>query len=111
MPRDLSIANFRVAHARVVPNKIIPSKNLPNGCSPRVTFAGLEQSVAGNYTCSANNLFGDDSVTYTLIVVMPPRAPKLELQYTTTHSIRLRWNHPDNGGATIQGGFTDIIRK
>ncbi|XP_046477031.1 cell adhesion molecule Dscam1 isoform X1 [Neodiprion pinetum] len=63
----------------------------------------LEQSVAGNYTCSANNLFGDDSVTYTVIVVMPPRAPKLELQYTTPHSIRLRWNHPDNGGATIQG--------
>lgn len=34
---------------------------------------------------------------------MPPRAPMLELQYTTTNSIRLRWNHPNNGGATIQG--------
>lgn len=34
---------------------------------------------------------------------MPPRAPILELQYTTTNSIRFRWNHPNNGGATIQG--------
>ncbi|XP_043274690.1 Down syndrome cell adhesion molecule-like protein Dscam2 isoform X2 [Venturia canescens] len=64
---------------------------------------GLEQSIAGNYTCSASNLFGDDSITYTLVVVMPPRAPVLELQYTTTHSIKFRWNHPENGGATIQG--------
>jgi len=66
-------------------------------------ISGLEQSVAGNYTCSASNLFGDDSITYSLVVVMPPRAPSLELQYTTTNSIRFRWNHPDNGGATIQG--------
>ncbi|XP_015187903.1 PREDICTED: Down syndrome cell adhesion molecule-like protein Dscam2 isoform X4 [Polistes dominula] len=66
-------------------------------------ICALEQSVAGNYTCSAKNQFGEDSVTYTLVVVMPPRSPTLELQYTTTNSIRLRWTHPDNGGATIQG--------
>ncbi|XP_058795689.1 cell adhesion molecule Dscam2 isoform X3 [Phymastichus coffea] len=63
----------------------------------------LEQSVAGNYSCSASNTYGDDSITYTLIVVMPPRAPTLELQYTTTDSIKFYWNHPDNGGANIQG--------
>ena len=34
---------------------------------------------------------------------MPPRAPTLELQYTTTDSIKLYWTHPDNGGANIQG--------
>ncbi|XP_044594739.1 Down syndrome cell adhesion molecule-like protein Dscam2 [Cotesia glomerata] len=64
---------------------------------------GLDQSLAGNYSCSARNLFGDDSITYTLVVVMPPKSPVLELQYTTTHSIKLRWNSPENGGATIQG--------
>ncbi|XP_044017269.1 Down syndrome cell adhesion molecule-like protein Dscam2 [Aphidius gifuensis] len=63
----------------------------------------VEQSIAGNYTCSTNNLFGDDSITYTLVVVMPPKAPQLELQYTTTHSAKFRWIHPNNGGATIQG--------
>ncbi|XP_066587504.1 cell adhesion molecule Dscam1 isoform X2 [Prorops nasuta] len=68
-----------------------------------LNIRGLERSIAGNYTCSASNLFGDDSIIYTLFVVMPPRAPSLELQYTTTNSIRLRWSHPDNGGATIQG--------
>lgn len=74
-----------------------------------VTFVcsktALEQSVAGNYTCSAVNTYGDDSITYTLIVVMPPRAPTLELQYTTTESIKLYWTHPDNGGANIQGKY------
>ncbi|XP_076279934.1 Down syndrome cell adhesion molecule 3 isoform X5 [Lasioglossum baleicum] len=68
-----------------------------------LNIRGLEQSVAGNYTCSATNLFGDDSITYSVVVVMPPRAPSLELQYTTTNSIRLRWSHPNSGGATIQG--------
>ena len=64
---------------------------------------GLEQSVAGNYTCSTSNSHGDDSITYSLIVVMPPKAPGLDLQYTTRDSIRFNWNHPDNGGASIQG--------
>jgi Down syndrome cell adhesion protein len=68
-------------------------------------FSALEQSVAGNYTCSVSNTYGDDSITYTLIVVMTPRAPTLELQYTTIDSIKLYWNHPDNGGANIQGSM------
>lgn len=74
-------------------------------------YLALEQSVAGNYTCSASNLYGDDSITYSLVVVMPPRAPALELQYTTIDSIKFNWNHPDNGGANIQGKDQLVILK
>lgn len=69
-------------------------------------FAALDKSISGNYTCSVRNLFGDDSITYALMVVMPPEAPTMKLQYMTTDSIRFKWNHPDNGGATIQGNQT-----
>lgn len=64
---------------------------------------GADQSLAGNYTCSAKNHFGEDDITYTLVVVMPPAAPAAEVQYTTAKSIRLSWSQPEDGGAAIQG--------
>ncbi|XP_044257604.1 Down syndrome cell adhesion molecule-like protein Dscam2 isoform X1 [Tribolium madens] len=62
-----------------------------------------DQSLSGNYTCSAKNLFGDDNITYTLMVLMPPSAPTLEVQFSTTRSIRLHWTQPEDGGSIIQG--------
>ncbi|EFN71841.1 Down syndrome cell adhesion molecule [Camponotus floridanus] len=105
------VASFSQVLRRAVKSTVTLSCLVVGNPTPRPIWTyrngqittGLEQSVAGNYTCSASNLFGDDSITYSLIVVMPPKAPLLELQYTTTNSIRFRWNHPDNGGATIQG--------
>ncbi|CAH0562134.1 unnamed protein product [Brassicogethes aeneus] len=63
----------------------------------------VEQSLAGNYSCSAKNLFGEDEITYTLVVLMPPNSPNLEVQFTTASSIRLHWTQPEDGGAMIQG--------
>lgn len=59
--------------------------------------------MAGNYTCSANNLFGSDEITYTLVVLLTPGAPILELEYASLYSIRLNWKAPEDGGAGIQG--------
>lgn len=64
---------------------------------------GVDPSLAGNYTCSAMNLFGEDNITYTLIVLMPPSAPILKVRFTTARSIGLHWNQPEDGGAIIQG--------
>lgn len=64
---------------------------------------GADQSLSGNYTCSAKNLFGDDNITYTLMVLMPPGAPNLEVQFSTSRSIRLHWTQPGDGGSLIQG--------
>lgn len=64
---------------------------------------GADQSLAGNYTCSAKNHYGEDNITYTLNVILPPSAPTVETQYTTSKGIRLQWTQPEDGGATIQG--------
>lgn len=63
----------------------------------------VDASLTGNYTCIAVNLFGNDSITYTLIVLMPPSAPEVEVEYSTSNSIKVKWTKPENGGSTIQG--------
>ncbi|XP_065172769.1 cell adhesion molecule Dscam1-like, partial [Atheta coriaria] len=67
-----------------------------------LSIHSADQSLAGNYTCSAKNLFGEDNITYSLFVIMSPSAPTLEVQFSTAKSIRLRWTQPENGGAVIQ---------
>ncbi|XP_071054820.1 cell adhesion molecule Dscam2 [Onthophagus taurus] len=68
-----------------------------------LSIHSADQSLGGNYTCSAKNLFGEDAITYTLIVLLPPQAPVLEEQFTTAKSIRIRWSVPNDGGTPIQG--------
>lgn len=66
-------------------------------------FQDVDVSLTGNYTCKAINLFGEDSITYSLIVLMPPMAPEVEIEYATSNSIKVKWKEPENGGSGIQG--------
>ncbi|ERL85186.1 hypothetical protein D910_02608, partial [Dendroctonus ponderosae] len=68
----------------------------------------VDLSMTGNYTCKAVNLFGEDSITYSLIVLMPPTAPKVKIEYTTTNSIKIKWTKPDSGGSEIEGYILNI---
>ncbi|KAJ9576974.1 hypothetical protein L9F63_006411 [Diploptera punctata] len=68
-----------------------------------VYIVSLDKSKEGNYTCMAKNLWGEDQVTYQVLVLMAPDAPSLELQHTTSRTIHLRWRATDDGGAPIQG--------
>lgn len=63
----------------------------------------LDTSLAGNYTCNAKNLFGEDQVVYTLIALRTPNPPKVTMQYSSADSVRIRWEKPEDGGATILG--------
>jgi hypothetical protein len=63
----------------------------------------LDKAKEGNYTCMAKNLWGEDQVTYQVLVLMAPDAPTLELLHTTSRTIHLRWRTSDDGGAPIQG--------
>jgi hypothetical protein len=54
----------------------------------------------------AKNLWGEDQVTYQVLVLMAPDAPSLELQHTTSRTIHLRWKAASDGGAPIQGNHS-----
>jgi hypothetical protein len=63
----------------------------------------LDKAKEGNYTCIAKNMWGEDQVTYQVLVLIAPNAPILELMRTTSCTIHLRWRTSDDGGAPIQG--------
>lgn len=72
----------------------------PNG---NLKIHSIEVSLSGNYTCSAKNLFGEDSIVYTVIAMKPPVAPQIIVHYASSDSIRISWDSADDGGAPIQG--------
>ncbi|XP_059217414.1 cell adhesion molecule Dscam2 [Stomoxys calcitrans] len=63
----------------------------------------VEGSLSGNYTCTANNLFGSDEIQYQVIAMKPPASPQIIVQYASADSIRVSWDPPDDGGAPLQG--------
>lgn len=63
----------------------------------------VEQSLSGNYTCSAKNLFGEDHIVYQVIAMKAPSAPQISVHYSSSDSIRISWDKIDDGGAPIQG--------
>uniref|UniRef100_A0A182NQ64 Down syndrome cell adhesion molecule-like protein Dscam2 n=1 Tax=Anopheles dirus TaxID=7168 RepID=A0A182NQ64_9DIPT len=63
----------------------------------------LEPPIAGNFTCSAKNLFGEDEIHYMLIALQTPNVTQLSIQYTSFDSLRVTWEVASDGGASIQG--------
>ncbi|KAJ2944867.1 hypothetical protein O0L34_g1758 [Tuta absoluta] len=57
----------------------------------------IDQSLSGNYTCLAKNLYGSDSVSYEVSVLPTPEPPTLRV---TSHknALHLSWDEPRRGG-------------
>ncbi|XP_026317872.1 Down syndrome cell adhesion molecule-like protein Dscam2 isoform X4 [Hyposmocoma kahamanoa] len=51
----------------------------------------VNEQSSGNFTCTASNTIGEDSIVYVVSAILPPAAPALSLQYTTASSIKLHW--------------------
>ncbi|OWF38939.1 Down syndrome cell adhesion molecule [Mizuhopecten yessoensis] len=58
---------------------------------------------AANYTCTAENVFGSDSIVFAISVQAPPKPPKLFIAATTSSTIQVNWRSSSNGGSPIQG--------
>lgn len=63
----------------------------------------VEPNLSGNYTCSAKNLFGEDDISYTLIVLQTPNITLLSKQYASHDSIGIMWETANDSGTPIQG--------
>jgi hypothetical protein len=87
-------------------NSITPSSGnrhhrvLPDG---GLALGPLKPEDAGNYSCSAENVFGRDEITYGVMVQVPPGPPHLSVPATTTRSLALQWRLLDNGGSPVTG--------
>ncbi|XP_073979424.1 cell adhesion molecule Dscam2-like isoform X3 [Rhodnius prolixus] len=57
----------------------------------------LTRDLAGNYTCTAENVFGSDHIIYEVVVVTSPKAPDIVILDTTGDMIDLQWKiDPDD---------------
>ncbi|GBO98925.1 Down syndrome cell adhesion molecule homolog [Eumeta japonica] len=63
----------------------------------------VNEESSGNFTCTATNNIGEDSITYHVVALRPPAAPALSLQYTTASSIKFHWQLARDGGSPILG--------
>ncbi|XP_020288503.1 Down syndrome cell adhesion molecule-like protein Dscam2 isoform X2 [Pseudomyrmex gracilis] len=68
-----------------------------------LTLRNVQRTHEDNYSCHAKNLLGEDEITYTLHIQVPPTSPTLLATGTTTDAIQLQWKQGDNGGAPIKG--------
>ncbi|XP_039276469.1 Down syndrome cell adhesion molecule-like protein Dscam2 [Nilaparvata lugens] len=63
----------------------------------------LTLSLAGNYSCHAENVFGRDHVAYQVVVMVPPVPPILAVTESTTNSLFLHWKVVSDGGSPLTG--------
>ncbi|KPJ09867.1 Down syndrome cell adhesion molecule-like protein CG42256 [Papilio machaon] len=61
----------------------------------------IDQSLSGNYTCLAKNLYGSDSVSYEVSVLPTPEPPSLRV---TSHknALHVQWDPPRKLNGKIQ---------
>lgn len=62
-----------------------------------------QRADEANYTCSVENTWGKDHITYSIRVSVPPDPPTLSVMDIFTDNLMLQWSDNKNGGSTILG--------
>lgn len=68
-------------------------------------FPGIDQSLSGNYTCLAKNLYGSDSVVYSVRVLPLPDPPSLRAT-PYKDSLVVEWDEIRTYGNDSLGGIS-----
>ncbi|GFG29264.1 hypothetical protein Cfor_07941 [Coptotermes formosanus] len=63
----------------------------------------LQHSDEGNYSCSVENVHGNDEIVYSVRVLVPPDAPTLSVVASYVDSLQLQWTDNHDGGSPILG--------
>ncbi|KAI9558120.1 hypothetical protein GHT06_014873 [Daphnia sinensis] len=74
-----------------------------NKTNSYTSLTDLKRSHTGNYTCSVTTGFVSDSITYQLIVLVPPAPPVLHVFQTNAQQIQMQWKVEDDGGSPVRG--------
>ncbi|KAL1457022.1 hypothetical protein WDU94_001699 [Cyamophila willieti] len=74
-------------------------------------ISSIEPAHSGNYTCSVSNSLGTDSITYSLLVLMPPSPIILKLVDKGSSWLDLDWRVENNGGSPIRGFILKFKRS
>ncbi|RVE53919.1 hypothetical protein evm_001322, partial [Chilo suppressalis] len=61
----------------------------------------IDQSLSGNYTCLAKNLYGSDAVSYDVTVLPTPEPPSLKV-IAHKNTLHLHWDAPRKIGGKLQ---------
>lgn len=75
-------------------------------------FSEIDAMLADNYTCVARNSGGEDSITYTIKVLLPPNPPTIHvLSPQDSHALKLKLEPPLNNHDTTppQGIIVEIV--
>ena len=64
-----------------------------------------QRADEANYTCSVENTWGKDHITYSIRVFVPPDPPSLSVVDIFSDSLFLQWSDNNNGGSPILGKF------
>ncbi|OXA55481.1 Down syndrome cell adhesion molecule-like protein Dscam2, partial [Folsomia candida] len=73
-----------------------------------VKDVGVEDG--GNYTCTATNAHGSESVVYVVKVQTPPGAPILQVIEVGFTSLKVVWSTPHSGGSQVRGYLVSYRR-
>lgn len=94
-----------------VPSVLWQQDAAPLETSPKKSIAkngtlvirDCQRADQANYTCSVENTWGKDHISYSVHVFVPPDPPLLTVLDIFTDSLKLQWSDSDNGGSSILG--------
>ncbi|KAK7021096.1 hypothetical protein SK128_026418, partial [Halocaridina rubra] len=89
-------------NGKVITSAINRLKEYPDGS---LLIKDVKAIDAGNYTCTAANVHGSDSITYVVTVQVPPSPPLVYVSDVTATTLTVRWRTTDAGGAPIMGYY------
>ncbi|OXA46687.1 Down syndrome cell adhesion molecule-like protein Dscam2 [Folsomia candida] len=80
------------------------------GGNKKLVVKGVGVEDGGNYTCTATNSHGSESVVYAVKVQTPPEAPILQVIEVAYTSLKVAWSTPHSGGSQVKGYLVSYRR-